>query len=501
VNRRATRRVPRLDPGSVLRGRFQSVREPGAPPGEQRVLLSLGALDRAVAQVIEHGGRFLDIFASEVPERCIRAAFALQGELIVLRARSGPGARTYPSLTPSLPAADWPERELRGETPVTPLAHPDPRPILDPDADAFEPALHDPETFTIPYGPIRSGVFEAIQFIIDTGGEDVLSLQTRPFFKRRNREAQFAGRSFDHGAHLAERVAGIASVAHAIAFSQAVERALELAPPARARMWRSVYAEIERIANHLDVAARLAEDCALAVGQARFMILKENVLRLEARMSGSRFSRGVVVPGGIRTEPAIGLDELAEFVSEFEADLRRDRGLLLRTTSFTDRLIGSGRLDRDTVEAFAGVGPVARAAGLSVDARFERPYAGYGRLGYEVSTRSDGDAMARLEVRFAEIDQSLHLIRQAIDRLRRDDTEARLEVSSESGRAFGWAEAPQGEVLYWVAVEDGRLREVRISSPSSRNWPLFSESFRGDVLTDFAFIEHSFGLTPAGADR
>ena len=58
-----------------------------------------------------------------------------------------------------------------------------------------------------------------------------------------------------------------------------------------------------------------------------------------------------------------------------------------------------------------------------------------------------------------------------------------------------------GELVYWVEVDGGRVKTARISSPSLRNWPLFAESFRGDVLTDFSFIEHSFGLTPAGADR
>jgi Ni,Fe-hydrogenase III large subunit len=58
-----------------------------------------------------------------------------------------------------------------------------------------------------------------------------------------------------------------------------------------------------------------------------------------------------------------------------------------------------------------------------------------------------------------------------------------------------------GELLYWVELADGVVQTVRISSPSLRNWPLFAESFRGDVLTDFSFIEHSFGLTAAGADR
>jgi formate hydrogenlyase subunit 5 len=116
-------------------------------------------------------------------------------------------------------------------------------------------------------------------------------------------------------------------------------------------------------------------------------------------------------------------------------------------------------------------------------------------------TRDDGDAMARVEVRFAEIEQSLHLIRQLIDSLARRDGPTRADVTAGDGVAFGWAEAPQGEVVYRLDIAEGRVAEAHIASPSRRNWRLFAESFRGDVLTDFAFIEHSFGLTMAGADR
>lgn len=263
-----------------------------------------------------------------------------------------------------------------------------------------------------------------------------------------------------------------------------------------------MHAELERVANHLDVALKLAEDAALAVGVARFGILREDVLRLRARLCGSRFGRGAVRPGGTGVWPLLHPDELRGWLDSFEHDLVRDRRLLMRTTSFTDRLIGSGRLDRETVDQLGAVGPVARAVGISTDARFERPYGAYARLGFEVVTAEKGDAMARLEVRFGEIRESLHLTRQALDRLQRlADTPVRNELPAGSGAAFGWAEAPQGELVYWVELEAGRLARVHISSPSLHNWPLVVASFRGDVLTDFSFIEHSFGLTPAGADR
>jgi Ni,Fe-hydrogenase III large subunit len=484
---------------SPLRGRFGTLPEP-SPPLERRLRVPLAAIDRAAAELAAHGARFVTLFLDGQDERSLCAVFAFQGELVLLRAPLG-RASAYPTLSLQLPACRWAEREIYDRHGLVPLAHPDLRPLLRPDADTLDLRVSGPEAFAIPYGPIRSGVFEAVQFVIETAGEDVLAVDVRPLFKHRGLESRFSGLSLGHACFLAERVAGVSSVAHAVAFAQAVERALGVEPPPRAQLWRTILCELERIANHLDVAVRLAEDAALGVGAARFAILKEDVLRLQAELTGSRFGRGLVCPGGIRRRGSLPPGELARRLSTLERDVARDRSLLLRTTSFTDRLIGSGRLDRTTVEAFAGVGPVARACGISTDARFERPYAAYGRLGFEVVTREEGDAMARLEVRFGEVAQSLHLIRQALDRLQRQPDDLRAPLPHDGGAACGWSEAAQGEVVYWVDVEGDTIAQVHIASPSFRNWPLFGESFRGDVLTDFAFIEHSFGLTPAGASR
>ncbi|HKI93498.1 MAG TPA: NADH-quinone oxidoreductase subunit C, partial [Gaiellaceae bacterium] len=478
----------------------------------RRFVLPPQAFDRATALLLEQGARFVTVHAIGDDPISAVAVLALRGELIVLRAPLRVENPTYPSLSLVTEAAILPERELHDVHGVLPLGHPDLEPLVRPDPDRLRRRVSGDEVFTIPYGPIRSGVFESIQYVIETAGEDVLALETRPLFKRRGLERRFEGLSPEQGVRLAERVAGIAGVAHAIAFAEAVERALGVEPPAAAHLWRVVHAELERIANHFDVAAKLAEDAALAVGAARFAILKEDVMRLRAALCGSRFGRGVVVPGGVTAPTAIGTGGPRRALDTLERDVRRDRRLLLRTTSFTDRLIGSGTLDRATTDALGAVGPVARAAGSATDARFERPYGGYRRLGFEVATALDGDAMARLQVRFAEITQSLHLIRQALDGIGRVDgaltaasppRRERPAQAPEDGvtGAYGWVEAPQGELVYDVRLRASQVSAVRIASPSLRNWPLFTAAFRGDVLTDFSFIEHSFGLTPAGADR
>jgi formate hydrogenlyase subunit 5 len=465
----------------------------------RRLRVPIEELAAAASRLSEAGGHFAGIFRSDSDDS-LRALVALRGELVVLRAPLE-GARSYPSLSRVMPGALLQERELHDVNGLVPLDHPQLEPALRPNADRLERIVTGPETFVVPYGPIRSGVFEAIQFPIDTGGEDILALTVRPYFKRRNLEARFRGLDFDHGTYLAERIAGTESVAQALGFAQAVERVAGVEAPRLAQRWRVVHAELERIASHLDVGIKLAEDAALSVGVARFGVLKEQVMRLRARLCGNRFGRGVVIPGGIRKEPLVPPREVIQAVDSFEEDLRRDRSLLLATASFTDRLIGSGTLDAGTVMRYGGVGPIARACSLGIDARLERPYGAYGRLGFRIARATGGDAMARLDVRLEEIDQSLHVIRQALERMDAEAAALRQAFTAATGEAFGWAEAPNGEVIYWLALDGDRVQEAHIVSPSLRNWPLLSESYHGDVLTDVSFIEHSFGLTPAGADR
>jgi formate hydrogenlyase subunit 5 len=478
-------------------------REP-APADEIRLRVTPLAFERGVHMLRSAGARFITLFLAGYPERALTAVFAQRGDLLVLRAPApGPDPVVYGSIGAGWPGARWAERELveRADA-VRPVGLPDDEPLTTPNADRLEIDVGGLDAFRIPFGPVRSGIFEAIQFVIETGGEDVPRLHTRPFFKHRGMEARFAGLPPDRAVHVAERVAGIASVAYATAFSQAVERALGIEAPVAAQRWRVVHAELERIACHLDVIAKQAETTALFVGQARFQILKEEVMRLRAELTGSRFGRGVIVPGGVRYAGRIELDDLRGRLDRLERELARDRRLFLGTASMTDRLIGSGRLSRDLIEDYGGVGPVARGSGLSIDARHERPYGDYRRLGLRVVTYGDGDAMARVNVRFGEISESVRILRQATDQLRARNGESHAVLPhGGDGAGYGWVEAPQGELVVRVELRDGLVDRVHIASPSLRNWALFDNAFPKDVLTDFAFIEHSFGLSPAGADR
>jgi Ni,Fe-hydrogenase III large subunit len=152
---------------------------------------------------------------------------------------------------------------------------------------------------------------------------------------------------------LAERAEGIASIAHALAFCHAIEAIAGCEIPREAALVRVVHAELERIANHLDVAMRLADAAGLAVATARFALLKERVLR-EAAYAAAVWPRGcgprwrLCQLGVLESHPALPQ------LSKLEKQVIADGKLLMGTSSFLDRLRGTGPLS-------PGRGPRARS--------------------------------------------------------------------------------------------------------------------------------------------
>lgn len=432
-------------------------------------------------------------------------------------------ATNYPAITPEVPAAFWHEREIHDLFGVVPLGHPRLDPLVLPLADGHgprprpggppaperivpaEPALPSHVVgdglFTFPFGPVRSGVYETIEYVIETPGEDIPHLRMRVFAKHRGIEKRFEGLAPHTAVLLAERVEGIASVAHALAFSLAVEELAGVEVPPGAALLRVVHAELERVANHLDVAMKLADAAALAVAVARFGLHKERVLRLVSRLCGSRFGRGVVVPGGVNEMPGLPAAELTRQLDRLERAIRGDAEALMLTASFIDRLRGTGPLALVVARERAAVGPVGRASGGGEDARLARPYGAYRRLPPIPDRRRTGtDAQTRLELRWDEVEDAFALAREATSALERLGTEPPLRVDCrvDGGRGIGWAESPQGEVVYLVEVEEGRIARCKPRSASFQNLVCFHDVFSGDVYTDFAFIEASFGLSIAG---
>jgi formate hydrogenlyase subunit 5 len=454
------------------------------------------------------GDRFAGLFAAQAGEGhgvTLSAHVAVKGEeeaggdIETLEVTLPPGATRYPALTPRIGAAFWYERVIHDQLGLVPEGHPRLAPLIRP-GDPLPRHVTGYGLFTIPHGPVRSGVMESIEYLVETPGEAIPHLNMRVFYKHRGVEQRFAGMRPSDAVLLAERTEGIASVAHALAFCHAVERMTGRVPPPAAALVRVLHAELERIANHLDVAVRLADAAGLAVATSRLALHKERVMRLVSRMCGSRFGRGVVVPGGVSALPRLAPAELRAEVDQLAKQVTGEAAALMATSSFLDRLRGTGPLTPARARTHGALGPIGKAAGFADDNRLTRPYDGYPDLpALPVREHTAGDALARLRVRWEEVDQSFGLLRLAADDLAERPAGAlRASCEPSSGRALGWAEAPQGEVLYDLSLTDGRIVRCHPRSASFHNLVLMHEVFAGDILTDFPFIEASFGLSIAG---
>ncbi|MHB8919378.1 MAG: hydrogenase large subunit, partial [Desulfocucumaceae bacterium] len=321
----------------------------------------------------------------------VHAVFALPpgGVIVEIETLVDPDCPAYPSLTPVVPSAHWLEREIRDMFGIIPQGHPDPRRLaLHPDwpqnihpmrkdfhagtvvprvAGEMEFCTVEGEgVYRIPVGPVHAGIIEPGHFRFSAFGEDVIDLQAQLFYTHRGIEKLAESKHFSHGALIAERICGACAVSHAVSYAQAVETLAGVEIPAGARYTRSVLMEMERLYNHAGDIGNMCAGVGFSYGISRGAILKERLMRMNMRLAGHRYLRGVVVPGGVR----VGLRELPEIMRELvrlETDLSELTERLLSSHSLLDRMQTTGVLTIETALALGAVGPAARASGVDRD--------------------------------------------------------------------------------------------------------------------------------------
>jgi formate hydrogenlyase subunit 5 len=171
----------------------------------------------------------------------------------------------------------------------------------------------------------------------------------------------------------------------------------------------------------------------------------------------------------------------------------------MTTPSFLDRLRATGPIPAAEARAHGAVGPVGRASGTGADTRLARPYGAYRTLRPRpVGDRDDGDALARQWVRVEEIAASFDLVARGLEQLAGAKGPWSVPVPAADGTAVSSVESPQGELVYLLDTAGGRVANVQVRTASFHNFALFSSAFRGDIFTDFVFIEASFAVNLAG---
>lgn len=478
-------------------------------------------------QLVEEGGHLEFAYAwfpeeADQPEVRYIVHPASSAGLQIWRCHPGQGA--IPSLADIAPLGSWYEREISDMCGVRFESYPEAvplvflpgthvsapvlnaagvEPVLQYEPLAYElPEIGGPDRDDIqvlPFGPVRADVAESAQFVFFYIGEAILHYHAQLFFKHRGMEKRFEGKPSNLGMVLAERVSGVGSLCHALAYSQAVEQAASCVVPARAQAMRVILAELERLYNHLHYLGHLCHTTTLKVGEAQGKYLEELVKQINSRVSGDRLLRNVIIPGGLRHEPQ--LEGLTFDLQKLQDDFAVYARMLETSTPHLDRLLTTGVLTRQAAFDEGATGPIERASGSNRDLRRDQTYSGYAQLVVYETVKHAGDAHARQQVRIAEIENSLDLIEQVMNTL--PSGPVRVPCSPpDNSEGLGWAESPRGSLYYAVHIgRDGRLKRVKIKSPSFSNWRVFPLTVYDSNMMDYAINEASFGLTMAGCDR
>jgi Ni,Fe-hydrogenase III large subunit len=354
----------------------------------------------------------------------------------------------------------------------------------------------------VPVGPVHAGIIEPGHFRFSVVGERVLRLEERLGYVHKGIEKRFESLTLSEGARLAGRVSGDSTVAFAWAYAMALENAAGARPPRRALWLRALLLERERIANHLGDLGALGNDGGLAFGLAQFSRLKEDFLRMNARLFGHRYLMDRVVAGGVCVDlDAAARDALSEEASRLEAEVRALRTIYYDHPGLQDRCITCGQLAPRLAAELGVVGLAARASANAIDARVYPGLAPYDELEPALCAHGNGDVASRIVVRFDEIFESLRLQRRIASSL--PAGEQAIPVSEPPEKAFGvgWVEGWRGEVF--VALEaggGGRVRRCHPHDPSWQNWPALEHAVLGNIVPDFPLINKSFNLSYSGVD-
>jgi Ni,Fe-hydrogenase III large subunit len=163
-------------------------------------------------------------------------------------------------------------------------------------------------------------------------------------------------------------------------------------------------------------------------------------------------------------------------------------------------MVGTGVVSADLAHRFAAGGFVGRASSRGFDARRSPGYPPYDELDFDVPVLADGDVNARVWVRISEVEQSLALVEQIVDRLPAGPVLAELPARG-PGEGVALVEGFRGDVLVWLRLDaGGRVERCHPRDPSWFQWPLLEAAIDGNIVADFPLCNKSFNCSYSGHD-
>lgn len=410
-------------------------------------------------------------------------------------------------------------------------------------------ALHE-ERIVVNMGPQHPSTHGVLRLILELDGETVTETRAGIGYLHTGIEKNMEFRNWTQGTTFCTRMDYLTPLFNETVYCLGVERLLGITDeiPQRASTIRVLMMELNRISSHLVALATGGMEMGATTVMTVGFRERERILAILEMVTGLRMNHAYVRPGGVAQDlPPGAIDKVRDAIPLVRRGLGELELLLNENPVLKGRTVGVGHLDLTGCMALGITGPVLRSTGLPHDLRKLTPYCGYETYDFEVITRTEADAYARLRIRIDEMYESLKIAEQAIDRLqatpgpvmvadKKIAWPAQLAIGSDGmgnsldhireimgtsmeslihhfklvtegfrvppGQAYAAVESPKGELGCHVVSEGGtRPYRAHFRDPSFNNLQATAAMCEGGQVADVIVAVASLDPVMGGVDR
>lgn len=336
----------------------------------------------------------------------------------------------------------------------------------------------------VPFGPQHPVLPEPIHLDLVLEDETVIEAIPSIGYVHRGLESLVSKKDFQEMVYVTERICGICSFMHGMGYCNAIEKAMEIEVPDRARYLRTIWCEMSRMHSHMLWLGLLADAFGFEALFMQTWRLREKILDMFEMSTGGRVIFSVNTIGGVLKDmPQDMLRSFVEVLDDMEKELKKTTSVFLNDYTVKSRLVEVGILSKENAISLGAVGPMMRASGIKVDMR-KKGYGAYNDLDFEVITSNNCDSYARCEVRIGEIFQSIQLIKQAAGKIPAGDIRTPFKGNPD-GEAMIRVEQPRGEAFYYIRANGSKfLNRMRVRTPTFANIPSLVQTLQGVQFAD-----------------
>ncbi len=289
-------------------------------------------------------------------------------------------------------------------------------------------------------------------------------------------------------------------------WANVVEKSMGIEVPERAQHIRLIVSELNRIASHLLWLGTFLLDLGAFTPFLYTFADREKIVDLLEMASGERITFVYFTFGGVLYD----VDEqfviqTRAFIKEMRDHLKDYHKLLTKNVILLKRTKDVGIISKEVARLYGATGPVARASGVDYDIRKAEPLSIYTQFEFDVPLGENGDCYDRYTVRMEEMEQSLRLVEQALDKLPEGAFQCKpapKRIKPEAGEYYQAIEGGRGEFgIYLVSDGKDKPYRVKLRTPCFSNLSLLSEVSKGLTMPDMVAILGSLDLVIPDIDR